>query len=66
MQENAQRIRCQNIPDLIDGKINRSLVTVLSKFPLRHCAVIQVLPTKDRLEGLRAFAEKRVPVFTGT
>lgn len=25
----------------------------------------QLIPTKDRLEGLRAFAEKRKPVYTG-
>ena len=25
----------------------------------------QLLPTKDRLEGLKAFAEKRKPVYTG-
>lgn len=25
----------------------------------------QVIPTKDRIEGLRAFVEKRAPVYTG-
>lgn len=25
----------------------------------------RVIPTKDRLEGLKAFAEKRKPVYTG-
>jgi methylglutaconyl-CoA hydratase len=25
----------------------------------------QLLPTQDRLEGLKAFAEKRMPVYKG-
>lgn len=29
------------------------------------CVRSQVIPTQDRLEGLRAFKEKRKPVYTG-
>ena len=33
---------------------------------MRMLCGLQVIPTQDRLEGLRAFAAKRQPVFTGT
>jgi methylglutaconyl-CoA hydratase len=36
-----------------------------SGLALEEACYAQVIPSKDRLEGLRAFAEKRAPRFTG-
>ena len=46
----------------IDQGYDRDLTAGLS---LETRAYIQLLNTKDRLEGLAAFAEKREPVYTG-
>ncbi|KAK9838117.1 hypothetical protein WJX81_002334 [Elliptochloris bilobata] len=46
----------------INGGMETDLQTGLA---MESACYAQVLPTQDRLEGLRAFAEKRVPVFTG-
>jgi methylglutaconyl-CoA hydratase len=32
---------------------------------IEEACYAQVIPTKDRLEGLKAFAEKRKPEFVG-
>lgn len=37
---------------------------VLAKFT-RWVFLFQVIPTKDRIEGLTAFREKRMPKYTG-
>jgi methylglutaconyl-CoA hydratase len=36
-----------------------------SGLKLEEAYYAQLLPTKDRLEGLKAFAEKRAPQYTG-
>ena len=46
----------------IDWGSNTDLQTGLR---IEEACYAQVLPTKDRMEGLRAFAEKRSPRFTG-
>ena len=40
-----------------------SLVIVL--FYFCNCVLLQVIPTKDRVEALMAFREKRKPLFRG-
>ncbi|XP_075244804.1 methylglutaconyl-CoA hydratase, mitochondrial-like [Convolutriloba macropyga] len=42
-----------------------SEVPIETGMAIEQSCYAQVIPTKDRLEGLRAFAEKRKPVFTG-
>ncbi len=46
--------------------INTGMDTELATgLRVEQAAYAQVIPTSDRLEGLRAFAEKRAPKFTG-
>lgn len=46
--------------------MNRGLdVDLHTGLAMEEALYAQLLPTKDRLEGLRAFAEKRPPVYTG-
>lgn len=40
-------------------------VDLASGLALEEACYAQLLPTRDRLEGLKAFAEKRAPHFTG-
>lgn len=40
-------------------------VTLSSGLKIEESAYAQVIPTKDRLEGLKAFAEKRKPQYIG-
>ncbi|XP_014247614.1 methylglutaconyl-CoA hydratase, mitochondrial [Cimex lectularius] len=41
-------------------------VDLASGFAIEELCYAQVIPTKDRLEGLKAFQEKRTPVYTGS
>lgn len=46
--------------------INQGIeVDLASGLELEKAVYAQLLPTRDRLEGLKAFAEKRKPVYTG-
>lgn len=36
-----------------------------SALQFEEACYAKTIPTEDRLEGLRAFAEKRKPVYTG-
>ena len=40
-------------------------VGLASGLLLEEACYARLLPTRDRLEGLRAFAEKRAPQYTG-
>lgn len=46
----------------IDKGIN---VDLTSGYAIEEACYAQVIPTKDRLEGLKAFAEKRKPSYKG-
>jgi methylglutaconyl-CoA hydratase len=46
--------------------INSGLeVDLASGLKLEEAVYAQLIPTRDRLEGLAAFAEKRKPVYKG-
>lgn len=46
--------------------INQGIeVDLASGLELEKAVYAQLIPTRDRLEGLKAFAEKRKPVYTG-
>lgn len=46
--------------------INEGLkVGLASGLKIEEACYAQVIPTKDRIEGLKAFAEKRIPVYMG-
>jgi methylglutaconyl-CoA hydratase len=42
-----------------------SQMDLASGLAFERACYAQVIPTQDRLEGLKAFAEKRKPVYTG-
>ena len=42
-----------------------SLILFVSGFLKSFCSFSQVIPTKDRMEGLLAFKEKRKPKYQG-
>lgn len=46
--------------------INRGTeVDINSAMAIEEACYAQVIPTKDRIEGLKAFGEKRRPNYTG-
>lgn len=46
--------------------INKGMeVDIMTALSIEEACYAQVIPTKDRLEGLKAFKEKRKPVYTG-
>lgn len=40
-------------------------VDLSTGYAIEEACYAQIIPTKDRLEGLKAFAEKRKPVYKG-
>ena len=51
---------------LLQAAINRGLeVDLASGLAMEEAMYAQLLPSRDRVEGLTAFAEKRKPVYTG-